>query len=104
MNLMNRPVTLKVPMFTSDTLRRFARGKECQMKSEWCNGDPETTVLCHSRRLTGTGMGQKPPDYWGYHGCSSCHAHEDEVEFRELYCAIYRTQQAVFAEYGTLTP
>lgn len=94
----------KVPMLVSRTLRKFAEGKECQMKSEWCNGDPATVVLCHSRRRAGAGTAQKPHDFWGYHGCSSCHEHEAEIEDRELYDAIRRTQYLVFAKFGTLTP
>ena len=94
----------KTPMFVSNKLRNFAEGQECQMKSEWCNGDNSTVVLCHSRRRTGTGMGQKPHDFWGYHGCASCHANEEKLEDRELMDAIRRTQWAVFAHFGSLTP
>jgi hypothetical protein len=94
----------KVRPYVSPKLRAFARGQECQMKSEWCNGNPETVVLCHSRRGTGTGMAQKPHDFWSYHGCSSCHANEHNVETKELYTAIFRTQSAVYAEFGTTTP
>ena len=94
----------KTPMFVSKKVRKFAEGQECQMKSEWCSGNPETVVHCHSRRRTGTGTAQKPHDFWGYHGCFECHAHEDEIEDRELYDAIRRTQWLVYAEFGTLTP
>jgi len=90
--------------FVSKVLRDFAKGNECQMKSEWCNGDRSTTVLCHSRRLSGAGTGQKPHDFWAYHGCSDCHRNEDRIEFRELYTAIMRTQKAVFDEFQSLTP
>lgn len=85
-------------------LREFAEGKQCQMRSEWCNGDSETVVLCHSRRRAGAGKGQKPYDFWGYHGCSSCHAHEHLISDSDLYDAIRRTQYFVFQELGTLTP
>lgn len=104
MNLTGKPPEQKCPPFVSQDLRKFARGKPCQMQSEWCNHNPETTVLCHSRRGYGAGMGQKPPDWWAYHGCSSCHAHEDQVSFGELYNAIRRTQDAVYRHFGTLTP
>ena len=104
-DLSNRgPLGFKVPMFHSPKLRKFARGQTCLMMSEWCNGDPKTVVLCHSRRRTETGTGQKPHDFWGYHGCSACHAHEAEIEDRELYDAIRRTQWRVFHHFGTLTP
>lgn len=94
----------KTPSLKSPVLRRFAEGQECQMRSEWCNGDPATVVLCHSRRGTGTGMAQKPHDFWGYHGCSGCHANEHRLEYKELYLAIWRTQRVVFEHFGTLTP
>ncbi len=99
-----KPVAQKVGAFVSQKLRDFAEGKECQMKSEWCNGDTATTVFCHSRRRAGAGTSQKPHDFWGYHGCSECHANEHRIEDRELYDAIRRTQWAVFEEFGTLTP
>jgi hypothetical protein len=91
-------------MFVSNVLRQFARGKECQMKSEWCNGDKATTCLCHGRRRAGAGANQKPHDFWAYHGCSDCHAHEDEIEDRELFDATRRTQYIIFEHFGTLTP
>ena len=105
MNLMGKgPPGLKTDMFVSKVLRGFARGRECQMRSEWCNGNSETVVLCHSRRRATAGMSQKPHDFWGYHGCSGCHAQEHLLEDRELYDAIRRTQWAVFEHFGTLTP
>lgn len=104
MYLGSNPVRQKTPMFVSKKLRRFAEGKECQMKSEWCEGTSETVVLCHSRRRTETGTGHKPHDFWGYHGCASCHRNEDRIEDRELYDAIRRTQWAVFEHFGSLTP
>jgi len=105
MNLMgSEPMGQKCPAYVSKALREFAMGKPCAMMSEWCNGNPETVVLCHSRRRAGAGMAQKPHDFWGYHGCSDCHAREHEIEDRELYDAIRRTQWLVFAHFGTLTP
>lgn len=94
----------KTRMLVSDKLRNFARGQDCTMMSEWCNGDRETVVMCHSRRRALAGMGQKPHDFWAYHGCSSCHASEDEIEDRELYDAIRRTQYRIYEHFGTLTP
>lgn len=99
-----RSTGFKVAPFVSKKLRDFARGQECQMKSEWCNGDPATVVLCHSRRRAGAGTAQKPHDWWAYHGCSDCHANENKLEDRELYDAIRRTQYAVFAHFKSLTP
>jgi hypothetical protein len=94
----------KVPPFVSVDLRKFAQGKQCQMRSEWCNHDPSTVVLCHSRRFADAGMAQKPHDFWAYHGCSECHRHESKLTTAQLYGAIRRTQYAVYAHYGTLTP
>ena len=52
-------------------LRASAEGRECQIRIPGvCNGNPETTVLCH---LPGGGMGRKQPDLLGAWGCSACH-------------------------------
>lgn len=54
-------------------LRKSARGKHCTLRIPGvCNGNPETTVLCHIR-LPGTGIGRKPPDWQAVYGCSNCH-------------------------------
>ncbi len=56
-------------------IRRAARGQDCTLRIPGvCNGDPETTVLCHSNALAdGKGMGLKTPDTAACFGCSSCH-------------------------------
>jgi len=56
-------------------IRRSARGEACTMLIPGiCNGDPSTTVLCHSNRLAdGKGMGLKAPDTEACYGCSACH-------------------------------
>lgn len=55
-------------------LRESARGQPCHLRIPGvCNGNPETTVLCHIRRGHVAGMGQKPPDICGVFGCSNCH-------------------------------
>lgn len=56
-------------------IRRAARNQECQLQILGvCNGDPATTVLCHSNRLAdGKGMGLKAGDEHAAFGCSSCH-------------------------------
>lgn len=95
---------MKNPPFESADLRRFAEGKPCQMRSEFCNHDPATVVLCHSRRGAGAGMGEKPDDWWAYHGCHGCHSNEHRAPSLDLMLAIYRTQRAVYAHFGTLTP
>lgn len=56
-------------------IRKAARGQDCTLQILGvCNGDPETTVLCHSNQLSdGKGMGLKAPDTAACFGCSSCH-------------------------------
>lgn len=56
-------------------IRKAARGQDCTLQILGvCNGDPETTVLCHSNQLSdGKGMGLKAPDSAACFGCSSCH-------------------------------
>lgn len=56
-------------------IRRAARNQDCQLQILGvCNGDPATTVLCHSNQLAhGKGMGLKAPDTEACFGCSSCH-------------------------------
>lgn len=55
-------------------LREFARGRECLIRIPgYCNWRSETVVLCHRRGFGTAGMGQKPCDLNGAHGCSSCH-------------------------------
>jgi hypothetical protein len=56
-------------------IRRAARNQDCQLQILGvCNGDPATTVLCHSNLLAaGKGMGLKAPDTEACFGCSSCH-------------------------------
>lgn len=105
MNLTGKPpLGLKVGNFESQVLRDFARGKYCQMQSEWCNHNPATVVLCHSRRRAGAGMSEKPDDFWAYHGCSACHANEHKVSDGMLYDAIRKTQALIYRNLGTLTP
>lgn len=104
MNLTGQPVRQKEPPFVSQALRQFAKGKPCQMRGPHCNGRDETTVLCHSRRGSRAGTAEKPHDFWGYHGCSDCHANEAKASNFDLMVAIARTQSAVYAHFGTLTP
>jgi hypothetical protein len=73
-------VTKRVYAFKSSRpkmtpIRRAARGQDCQLQILGaCNGDPATTVLCHSNQLAhGKGMGLKAPDTEACFGCSSCH-------------------------------
>ena len=53
-------------------LRDSARGEACTLQLHpYCNGNTETTVLCHLP--SGSGIGQKSPDWWAAFGCSDCH-------------------------------
>ena len=54
-------------------IRKSARGEECQIQIyPYCNGNPETTVLCHAPSDS-KGWGIKSPDWWAAYGCSTCH-------------------------------
>lgn len=81
-------------------LRDSARGEDCTLQIHpYCNGNPETVVLCHLP--SGSGMGQKSPDWFAVYGCSSCHdiidkrktLTDDSDEFIEKYksAALFRT-------------
>ncbi|MDF3904653.1 nuclease domain-containing protein [Paracoccus sp. AS002] len=82
-----------------NAIRQSARGEECTLKSAVCNGDPSTTVFCHIR-LPGDGIGIKPPDFFGFYGCSACHAVQEARDFttgafgfEDLMIALRRTQE-----------
>ena len=62
----------KICSLRKNQLRQEARDKPCQIRIPGvCNGNPETTVLCH---LNSGGMGMKASDLAaGAWGCSSCH-------------------------------
>ena len=54
-------------------IRKSAKGEECTIQIHpYCNGNPETTVLCHAP-CEDKGMGTKSPDFWAAYGCSTCH-------------------------------
>ncbi|NWA20322.1 DUF1364 domain-containing protein [Serratia liquefaciens] len=72
----------KSPAFRSKALRDSARGQCCTLQIPGiCNGNPETTVLCHLPSNT-HGIGYKSDDYWAVFGCSSCH---DAIDGRIPY-------------------
>lgn len=89
-------------------LTKSAMGQECQIRIEGvCNGNSDTTVLCH---LAGGGMGGKVADIHAAYGCSACH---DEIDRRtrhldndtaDLYHhhGVVRTQQ-IMMDQGLLT-
>lgn len=72
----------KAPAYRSKALRDSAQGRCCTLQIPGiCNGNPETTVLCHLPSST-HGMGYKSDDYWAVFGCSSCH---DVIDGRTPY-------------------
>jgi hypothetical protein len=72
----------KSSAFRSKALRDSARGQCCTLQIPGiCNGNPETTVLCHLPSNT-HGIGYKSDDYWAVFGCSSCH---DAIDGRIPY-------------------
>lgn len=69
---------LRAPMKSSrpkmTPIRKVARGQECTLHFDCCNGRTDTTVLCHSNQLAdGKGMGIKAPDTVAVFGCAACH-------------------------------
>ncbi len=62
------------------TLRKFAKGQDCQLRIPgYCSHDTEKVVWCHVRKGGVAGWGQKPPDLCGIIGCFECHAVIDGV-------------------------
>lgn len=90
--------------FKDADLTQSARGEECTLRSAVCNGNPETVVFCHIR-LPGDGIGNKPPDYFGFYGCSACHDVQERRDFtsgafgfEDLLIALRRTQERLAAK------
>ncbi|WP_261462338.1 DUF1364 domain-containing protein [Serratia proteamaculans] len=82
----------KSPAFRSKALRDSARGQCCTLQIPGiCNGNPETTVLCHLPSST-HGMGYKSDDYWAVFGCSSCH---DVIDGRVVYDWYKQEKEAI---------
>jgi hypothetical protein len=68
-------------------LRESAHMETCTFRIPGvCNGNPETTVLCHAPHPD-KGMGIKGPDSWAAYGCSDCHAEMDgrTMRYRRIY-------------------
>jgi hypothetical protein len=61
------------PPTENKVIRRSARGKQCTLRLECCNGNAETTVLAHIRNSAWCGTGMKPHDLLSLYACSSCH-------------------------------
>lgn len=73
--VINCPIYQKDPEIRVPKITRSAKGKECQFKIPGvCNGNPETTVWCHSDESEdGKGYGHKAHDIFGAFGCAACH-------------------------------
>jgi len=82
-------------------LTKAARGQECTIQIHpYCNGNSETTVLCHAPCVD-KGTGIKGPDWWGADGCNTCHdivdrrMPVDDIEWEEIWgcfvAGVYRT-------------
>jgi hypothetical protein len=52
-------------------IRKSAKGEECSLRLEVCNGNNETTVLAHIGH--NRGMGMKCSDHFAVYACNSCH-------------------------------
>jgi hypothetical protein len=81
----------------SQKLRDSAKGETCTFQiAGICNGNPETTVLCHLPSDV-KGMGNKSPDFIAAFGCFACHEAIDQrrlsVDDWLFYClrAMQRT-------------
>lgn len=48
----------------------------------YCNGNPETVVLCHIG-CEDKGWSIKSPDWWAVYGCSDCHNIIDDKVFHK---------------------
>lgn len=72
---MKRAGRIKSKAPKSTPIRASARGEDCTIQLPGvCNGNRETTVLCHSNKAAdGKGMGLKASDERAAYGCSSCH-------------------------------
>ena len=90
------PLGLKGPTPVSKAIRDFARGQECALQMPWCTRDPETVVHCHVRMSGIVGIGQKPPDFMGYHGCAECHRREKEAGNDDILRALLITQHRLW--------
>jgi hypothetical protein len=79
-----------------------ARGRDCTIRLECCNCNPETTVPCHFRLMGISGMGIKSPDILVAWGCAACHAYVDSHKDPETQLAfakgVFRTQTILVKE------
>lgn len=76
----------KTKAIRSDKLRKSAKGEGCTFQfGGICNGDPETTVLCHLPDES-HGISRKSDDAGPVaYGCSACH---DFIDGRNLMSGV----------------
>jgi hypothetical protein len=87
-----KPVRIK-----SKALTDSARGRACTLRVDgMC--PPGTVVFCHVR--INSGVATKPPDFFGYYGCGTCHDLEEHghVAAEDVLRAILETQTIMAAE------
>ncbi len=82
----------------STKLRKSAKGEACTLRIPGvCNGNPETTVLCHISIPGMSGMAMKPIDMHGLYGCSECHRHlDDRSSWNRIELSWFHVLRALF--------
>ena len=102
-----RRVPMKKRRCKTTPARKAAKDKPCMIRIPGvCNGNPETTVLCHYRLGNYNGAGLKPDDSMAAWGCSDCHSmvdgrtkRPDDCSYAELRLmhaeGCFRTQRAI---------
>lgn len=82
----------KQPRLHLNAWTEVARGMPCCLNvPDVCNGNPETSVWCHSNSAEdGKGMSAKADDFAGAIGCSDCHRWIDEPKNAEAAAYIFR--------------
>ena len=66
-------------MYRNKKILKSAKGQPCTVRSDWCNGDPATTVAAHSNQsIHGKSRGMKAHECYIAYACSDCHRWLDE--------------------------
>ena len=95
MNLTGRPIFAKQKLLASRKFRDSARGEDCTLRLSCCTFDPDRTVLAHIRQFSGTGMAQKPPDWWSIYACDACHREQERLLSSDI-CGLDDVLRALF--------
>lgn len=78
----------KTKAIRSQKLRDSAQGEECTLQFPGvCNGNSETTVLCHLPDES-HGMSRKSDDLATVYGCSNCHDLVDGRHYSRVRAAL----------------